>query len=142
MGMRIIYTADETLVFPLQTELKKSLTGKGDGITELVDPPDIRDRYNTHYMVATHDGYPIGSATIRIGNEQCELYKLYVSPEFRRHSVGTTLFRHVIRHMRRIGMTEMKVQAQPASAEFWREMSKLCPIDQEVSCLSHIIFVL
>jgi GNAT superfamily N-acetyltransferase len=139
---RIIYPADENMVLPLQAELRRSLTGMGHGITELVDPPDVRDHFNTRYLVATHNGHAIGSATIRFGDKICELYKLYVSPRVRRHHVGTTLFAHVIDQMRAVGMTEMKVEAQPDSAEFWRKMSKRYQIDQDVSCFSNIIFVL
>ena len=135
-----IYPADEELVHPLQVELKKNLTGMGRGITELLDPPTLRRHFITRYMVAMHDGYPIGAATIRIINKSCELYKLYVSPTVQRNQVGTLLVAQVMAEMRALGMEEMKVEAQESSREFWGKMISIHPFDQEVSCFSNIIF--
>lgn len=142
MDMDVIYPADVRLVLPLEEELKKSLTGMGKGITELVDSPLIQDYVVTHYLVVTYNNQPIGSATIRMGSPRCELYKLFVSRQFRKRGVGQFLFEQVLSRMRVIGIEEVKVEAQTSSAHFWKKMCEQYKYDEEISCFSQIIFVL
>ncbi|MFT8896944.1 MAG: GNAT family N-acetyltransferase [Acetobacter sp.] len=134
-----IYTYSSHMVDPLQNILRADKT-RG-GITQLIDPESVQSYFTTFYMIATYNGKTVGSATIHCGHEMCELYKLYVLPEYRGHSVGATIVERVIAKMRSIGLKTMKVEAQLESKEFWNKIIQRYNIDED-SCFQNILFLL
>ncbi|MBS1057274.1 GNAT family N-acetyltransferase [Gluconobacter kondonii] len=139
LNIDIIYTSDSELILPLQNELKSEVNIFAGGISCLVHSSDY---YDVIYFIAKHNENIIGSATVLVYNEACEIYKLFVSKEFRCRSVGSFLVSNIVNYMRSIGKKEMKVEAINESIDFWKKTCCNYNIDQDLSCMKNIIFTL
>ncbi|MFT8642853.1 GNAT family N-acetyltransferase [Gluconacetobacter sp.] len=139
--IKIIYPAAEVFVLSFQHRLTAEQARIGSGVTQLVNPVPIHPPVSTCYMVAMYNGEVVGVATINRAEEMCELYRLYVLPEYRRHHVGATLVERVIFEMQSQGLKRMKVEAIHSSAPFWEKMAQRHRFADD-SCLQNIIFIL
>lgn len=95
-------------------DLQKILSGERDaGIV------DIWSVLDPLYMVAEEDGNAIGVATISMGDDIAELYKLYVVPTHRGKGVGGKLVENVVARVRDRNVEELIVEIAGNGADFW-----------------------
>ena len=75
-------------------------------------PPDGR------LLFALHGNKIAGCIALRkIGDEACEMKRLYVRPEFRGQQIGRALVERLIREAREIGYMRMRLDTLPAKMD-------------------------
>jgi putative acetyltransferase len=75
-------------------------------------PPDGR------LLFAVHGNKIAGCIALRkIGDEACEMKRLYVRPEFRGQQIGRALVKRLIREAREIGYMRMRLDTLPAKMD-------------------------
>ena len=70
------------------------------------------------------DGECFGFATLRLGEEFVELYRLFVAPDFRKRRLGTEMFETVCSWLRSREYTEVWIEASNDVLDFWERASK------------------
>lgn len=140
INKKIIFPASKDMV----REFEKHLNAY-DVITQLVNLDTISDVYEAYYMVMTYDTQPVGAVTIQRhieDYESCEIYKLYVLPEYRGRSIGKELVRRAMAEMKGRGFKELNVERTALSYEFWEKMKAIYPHDETLNGTEHIEFYL
>ncbi len=132
--MNIVYPGSLAQVVELEQTLRNEIKSENSEteIIQLAESEDSSSFYKLSYVVAEDDGRVIGAATIMTVRDRkdiddveekiCELYKLYVSPSYRRKNVGEELFKKSMEEMNSIGFNIMKVQVMKGSIDFWKKM--------------------
>lgn len=99
--IRIIVNPPETNLFDireiLSTDTEREIT-------------DILVSINPFYIVAEDGGCTVGIASISMGDGAAELYKMYVSPLYRRRGVAQALFIELLRVLRNRNIEELYVE--------------------------------
>jgi len=61
-------------------------------------------------LLAMQDGVPAGCVAVRrIGDDVCEMKRLFVRPAFRRRGIGVALAQAIVEEARRIGYKRMRL---------------------------------
>jgi len=81
-----------------------------------------RDLASTSIAVAEHDGKPIGVAQVKVVDGKADLLKLFVEPTALRSGIGKALLVWVTGVAKRLGATQLTIEADPDAAPFYRRM--------------------
>ena len=73
-------------------------------------------------LVAEHDGKPIGVAQVKVVDGKADLLKLFVEPTALRSGIGKALLVWVTGVAKRLGATQLTIEADPDAAPFYRRM--------------------
>ncbi|BEP42985.1 GNAT family N-acetyltransferase [Variovorax sp. V15] len=74
------------------------------------------------YLLAEDAGVSLGIATINLGSEEAELYKLYVPPTHARKGVGTALVKKAIEILQKNQIKELHIEIAGESHDFWNRI--------------------
>ena len=65
-------------------------------------------------LLATWQNEPAGTIAItKIDDHVCEMKRLYVNPEFRKHKIGEQLIKRAMRHAKALGYKTMRLDTLP-----------------------------
>ena len=82
---------------------------------ELLTLPGKYAMPNGRLFLAMVDEKPAGCIAMRkIGDEVCEMKRLYMRPEFRGHGVGNSLIERLLSEARMAGYSEIRLDTYPA----------------------------
>lgn len=140
INKKIIFPASKDMVRELEKHLKAC-----DVIVDLVNSDNVSDAFETCYMVMTCDTQPVGAVTIQRDvedYESCEIYKLFVLPEYRGRSIGKALVRCAMAEMKKRGLKELIVERTPPSYEFWKKMKAIYSHNETLNGTPYIEFYL
>ncbi|MCA6217045.1 GNAT family N-acetyltransferase [Ideonella sp. B7] len=104
--MHIIENPPVKRLMPLQEMLERE---RAPGIV------DIWVCVKPYYLAIEHDGDIVGVASISMGEDVAEIYKIYVLPNHRRSGFGKALFGETLNRLFNSGISEILVET--ASAE-------------------------
>ena len=85
-----------------------------------------------YYLAVEHAGSIIGVASISLGCVEAEIYKIYVSPSYRRQGVARRLFDEALLRFRQYGIKEVLVETASQAGRQWFQSVTL---DQRVECM-------
>jgi len=83
---------------------------------------EARDLHSTSIAVADDDGKPIGVAQVQVAGDEAVLLKLFVEPDALRTGVGRALLAWATDISKRMGATQLTIEADPDAAPFYRRM--------------------
>jgi GNAT superfamily N-acetyltransferase len=81
-----------------------------------------RDLALTPIAVAEHNGKPIGVAQVRVVDGEADLLKLFVEPGALRSGIGKALLVWAADVAKKLGATQLTIDADPDAAPFYRRM--------------------
>jgi len=81
-----------------------------------------RDLALTPIAVAEHNGKPIGVAQVKIVDGKADLLKLFVEPSALRSGTGEALLVWATDVAKKMGATQLTIDADPDAAPFYRRM--------------------
>ena len=81
-----------------------------------------RDLEMTLIAVAEHGGEPIGVAQVKVVNDEADLLKLFVEPSALGSGTGKALLVWAIDVAKKLGATQLTIDADPDAAPFYRRM--------------------
>lgn len=108
--MRIIENPPNTELQKLQEVLEKE---RPEGIVDIwvcLDP---------FYLALENSGSIVGVASISLGDEVAEIYKIYVSPNHRRSGIAKQLFNEALQRFRQHGIKEVFVETASEAGFLW-----------------------
>ena len=76
----------------------------------------------TPTAVAEHNGKPIGVAQIKVVDGEADLLKLFVEPSALRSGTGKALLFWATDVAKKLGATQLTIDADPDAAPFYRRM--------------------
>jgi GNAT superfamily N-acetyltransferase len=112
--MQIIENPSDEQLRKLQEVLR------GERLTGIVD---IFGVAVSVYLGAEVAGSLVGVASIQIGTEEAELYKLYVIPTYRGKGIGRALVETSIEYLRARNIREVNVEISGDSYGFWQSIT-------------------
>lgn len=122
--MKIIEGPSEEQLSRLQEVLGNE---KDAGIVDIFGP------MVSVYLGAVDADSLVGVASISLGEECAELYKLYVIPSNRRKGIGRTLAEATVEYLRVRNIRELNVEIVGRSRHFWESFAS----DFEILWYSH-----
>jgi GNAT superfamily N-acetyltransferase len=81
-----------------------------------------RDLALTPIAVAEHNGKPIGVAQVKVVDRKADLLKLFVEPSALRSGTGEALLVWATDVAKKLGATQLTIDADPDAAPFYRRM--------------------
>ncbi len=108
--MRIIENPPNTELQKLQEVLEKE---RPEGIIDIwvcLDP---------FYLALENSGSIVGVASISLGDEVAEIYKIYVSPSHRRSGFAKQLFNEALQRLRQRGIKRVFVEIASEAGFLW-----------------------
>ena len=81
-----------------------------------------RDLALTPIAVAEHNGKSIGVAQVKVVDGRADLLKLFVEPTALRSGIGKALLVWVTDVAKKLGATQLTIEADPDAAPFYRRM--------------------
>lgn len=82
----------------------------------------LDDLARDEIVLADENGRLTGVAQVSFGRDGCFLEKLFVDPRNMSQGIGRMLFEWCVSAARRVGATEMIVEADPQAADFYTRM--------------------
>lgn len=122
--MKFIKSPSQLQLNELQTQLEKNPEHGIVDIWVCIEP---------FYLLAEENGESIGVASISLGNEAYELYKLYVSKIHRGKGIGTALVNEIIEIAKQNDVSEILIEIAGDSRPFWVNFSK----DKSIHCYTN-----
>ncbi len=108
---------DHAALAPLEGEINKEALASDVGISGLGGHTDAV------FIVAKIGERPIGCATLSMFiSDRCELLKLYVSPDHRRHGLATSLVHAAIGVAKDRGVAWLHLEISGCSRAFWAKL--------------------
>ena len=108
--MQIIENPPKTALQNLQEVLEKE---RPEGIV------DIWVCVNPFYLAVECAGSIVGVASISLGDDAAEIYKLYVAPDHRRSGVARKLFDKALNFFCQHGIKEVFVETTSEAGRLW-----------------------
>ncbi len=108
--MQIIENPPKTALQNLQEVLEKE---RPEGIV------DIWVCFNPFYLAVECAGSIVGVASISLGDDAAEIYKLYVAPDHRRSGVARKLFDEALNFFCQHGINEVFVEIASEAGRLW-----------------------
>jgi N-acetylglutamate synthase-like GNAT family acetyltransferase len=108
--MQIIENPPKTALQNLQEVLEKE---RPEGIV------DIWVCVNPFYLAVECAGSIVGVASISLGDDAAEIYKLYVAPDHRRSGVARKLFDNALNFFCQHGIKEVFVETTSEAGRLW-----------------------
>jgi GNAT superfamily N-acetyltransferase len=102
----------------------RTMSGLSDAAQRLVTSKNTpvafaQDVATAHCLVAVDDARVVGVGAI----DGAEIKRLYVLPECHKRGVGTAILLELEAHARRVGLSELFLQASPSSQRFYAARS-------------------
>lgn len=75
------------------------------------------------FLGAEVDGRLVGVASVIYGENEAELFKLYVAPPYRRSGVGLALVEATLEQLRVRNLQELNIEVAGNGRNFWRRVA-------------------
>lgn len=108
------FTTDGATLFHLQEVLKSENSTRTTGIRDI-----WVCLYPAGFITAEISGLIVGVASLSHTNEIGELHKLYVAPDYRGLGIARNLISESVKHLSKLGATEILIEPTEESSEFW-----------------------
>lgn len=82
-----------------------------------------------YYIVAEEAGSAVGVAGLNLGDELCELFKLYVAPSSKGKGIGTALVDKVLEILRERNVKTLAIEMAEGSFPFWQKFAETHPLE-------------
>lgn len=90
------------------------------------------------YLAVEEDGVLVGVASLSLGTDACELYKLYVPSVHRGKGIASSLVEKAIEISKNIGASELQIEIAGESRGFWGKITQ----HKNIECISCEKFVI
>lgn len=128
MNLIIVENPSQEIISKLQSELddeNRLNSGVIIGVGGYVGIQDLNSVLPNFYIAIVDEGKPVAIVNVHFleGDDDPELYKLYVIPDYRKNGVAMKLVDYTFEKLKQNGFEEVFVEMTTRSIPFWEKVA-------------------